>query len=182
LLQFHGLSAAAEICMESTAFQVRPATPQDVPSLVRMGRSLLANEKTEDVLRITQESWLRNGFGPNPRITAYIAEHAGTCVGMITCSERYYTGWPEPTFYVSDMWVEPPFRRRGVARALLGRVAAHAIARGSPMIELTVQEDSPARNLYRSCGFDRVRHSVSYVAGTAALAELAIGTKALQGA
>ena len=63
---------------------------------------------------------------------------------MATCSERYYTGWPEPALYVGDLFVDPAFRRRGVARALLSRVAALAITRGSPMIELTVRDDNEA--------------------------------------
>ena len=144
--------------MQPIAFLVRAATPADVGLLVRMKLALAAAEKAEHAVRATEQDWLRNGFGPHARFTAYIAEHEGAGIGMITCSERYYTGWPEPTIYVADIFVEPRYRRRGIARALLGRVAALAIARGSPMIELTVREDNSARNLYRHCGFQRVGH------------------------
>jgi GNAT superfamily N-acetyltransferase len=166
--------------MQPIAFVVRPATPADIESLVRMKLALAAAEKAEDAVRATGQDWLRNCFGPNARFTAYIAEHEGAGIGMITCCERYYTGWPEPTIYVADMFVEPRYRRRGIARALLAQVAALAINRGSPMIELTVREDNPARNLYRHCGFQRVRHCVNYVAGVSALAELAAETWAPQ--
>jgi ribosomal protein S18 acetylase RimI-like enzyme len=159
--------------MRRIAFEVREARPADVPSLVRMKLQLAIAEKAEHAVRATERDWLRDGFGPNPRFAAFLAEHEAAVIGMVTCSERYYTGWPEPAIYVGDIYVEPSFRRRGVAGALLARVAAHAIARASPMIELTVREDNPARNLYRRCGFERVGHCVNYVAGVARLVELA---------
>jgi ribosomal protein S18 acetylase RimI-like enzyme len=164
--------------MQPLGFLVRPATPADVGSLVRMKMALAATEKAEFAVRSTAQDWLRDGFGSGARFTAFIAEHEGAAIGMITCSERYYTGWPEPTIYVVDIFVEPRHRRRGIARALLGRVAALAIARGSPMIELTVRDDNPARNLYRRCGFQRVGHCVNYVAGLPTLAKLTAESEA----
>jgi ribosomal protein S18 acetylase RimI-like enzyme len=167
--------------MEPIAFHVRQAMPADVGSLMRMKMALAAIEKAEYAVKSTEQDWLRSSFGENARFTAYIADHEGAAIGMITCSERYYTGWPEPTIYVVDIFVEPRYRRRGVARALLGRVAALAVARGSPMIELTVREDNPARKLYRRCGFHRVGHCVNYVAGLPTLAKLTAESKALLG-
>jgi ribosomal protein S18 acetylase RimI-like enzyme len=156
-----------------TACLVRAARPQDVPALMRMKWLLAHAEHAEHALRASEHDWLRDGFGPQARFSAFIAELGGAAVGMITCSERYYTGWPEPAIYVGDIFVDEPFRRRGVARALLGRVAKHAIARSSPMIELTVRADSAARAFYSRCGFEVVQESVNYVAGGPALARLA---------
>jgi len=101
--------------MQPTAFLVRQATPADIGSLMRMKMALAATEKAEYAVRATEQDWLRSGFGPDARFTAYIAEHEGAGIGMITCSERYYTGWPEPTIYVVDIFVEPAHRRRGLA-------------------------------------------------------------------
>jgi GNAT superfamily N-acetyltransferase len=164
----HGLRGGS---LQPLGFLVRQATPADVGALVRMKMALAASEKAELAVRSTAQDWPRDGFGSNARFTAFIAEHESAGIGIITSSERYYTGWPEPTIYV-DIFVEPGYRRRGTARALLGRVAALAVARGSPMIELTVCDDNPARNLYRCCGFQRVGHCVNYVAGLPTLAKL----------
>jgi len=161
--------------MPPIACLVRAAQPKDVAALVRMKLLLAKAEHAEHAVRATEQDWLRDGFGPNARFSAFIAELDGLPVGMITCNERYYTGWPEPAIYVGDLFVEPRLRRHGVARALLGRVAAHAIARGSPMIELTVRDDNAARDFYRRCGFQLVEECVNYVAGAPALAELAAG-------
>jgi ribosomal protein S18 acetylase RimI-like enzyme len=49
--------------------------------------------------------------------------------------------------------LEAASRRNGVARALIARVAAHATAIGSPMVEPSVRADNPAQLLYRQAGF-----------------------------
>jgi GNAT superfamily N-acetyltransferase len=152
---------------------VRVVAPEDVPALVRMKLLLARAEGAECAVRATEQDWLRDGFGPQARFAAFIAEHDGAPIGMATCSERYYTGWPEPAIYLGDLFVEEAFRRRGVARALLARVAAYAVARGSPMVELTVRDDNAARAFYRRCGFEAVHECVSYVAGRPALIRLA---------
>jgi ribosomal protein S18 acetylase RimI-like enzyme len=166
--------------MQPIACQVRAALPADVPALVRMKLLLAEAEHAEHAVRATAVDWLRDGFGPHARFSAYVAELDGAPVGMITCSERYYTGWPEPAIYVGDVFVEQRFRRRGVARALLGRVAAHALSLRSPMIELTVRDDNAARDFYRRCGFQVVEECVNYVAGGPALAALAGEAMSLQ--
>jgi hypothetical protein len=103
-----------------------------------------------------------------------VAERAGAVVGMVTASERYYTSWAGSTLYVQDIYVDPPHRGRGIGTALLGCVAALALERGSPLVELTVRADSPARRLYRRVGFQQV-NCASYVAAGAGLATLGHG-------
>jgi ribosomal protein S18 acetylase RimI-like enzyme len=151
---------------------VRAARPEDVPALVRMKCLLARAEDAEHAVRSTEQDWLRDGFGPHPRFRAFVAELEGSVIGMVTCSDRYYTGWPEPAIFVGDLFVEVRFRRRGIARLLLGRVAAHAIACRSPMIELTVRDENAARAFYQRCGFEVVEKCVNYVAGGPALAML----------
>lgn len=80
--------------MQPIAFLVRQATRADIGSLVRMKMALAVVEKAECAVRATEQDWLRGGFGPNARFTAFIAEHEGASIGMTTRSERFYTGWP----------------------------------------------------------------------------------------
>jgi ribosomal protein S18 acetylase RimI-like enzyme len=156
---------------------VRAATPADVPALLRLKRQLAILEKAEFVLRATEGDWLRDGFGPQAQFTAFVAEHAGTIVGMVTASERYYTSWAGCTLYIQDIYVDPRYRGRGIGAALLGCVAALALERGSPLVELTVREDNPARGLYRRVGFQQVA-CANYVAAGAALVTLAEAVRA----
>jgi ribosomal protein S18 acetylase RimI-like enzyme len=157
---------------------VRPARPADVPSLLAMKRQLAIGEDAECALRATERDWLRDGFGPQARFAAFVAECDGAIVGMVTVSERYYTSWAGCTLYIQDIFVEPAQRGRGIASMLLSRVAAYALERGSPLVELTVREDNPARRLYRRRGFSRVP-AVHYVLAGTALAELAVAAEDL---
>jgi ribosomal protein S18 acetylase RimI-like enzyme len=154
------------------AYHVRPAVPADVPALLRLKRQLAIQEKAEVALRATEGDWLRDGFGPRAQFTAFVAEQASAVIGMVTASERYYTSWAGCTLYIQDIYVDPPYRGRGMGAALLGCVAALALARGSPVVELAVRADNPARRLYRRVGFQQV-DCASYVAATPALARLA---------
>jgi ribosomal protein S18 acetylase RimI-like enzyme len=158
------------------AAHVRAATPADVPALLRLKRQLAILEKPELALRATEGDWLRDGFGPRAQFTAFVAERAGTIVGMVTASERYYASWAGSTLYIQDIYVDPPHRGRGIGTALLGCVAALALERGSPLVELTVRADNPARRLYRRVGFRQV-NCASYVAAGAGLATLAMAIR-----
>jgi ribosomal protein S18 acetylase RimI-like enzyme len=163
--------------VQDMAFSVRPAAPADVPALLRLKRELATLENAEFVLRATAQDWLRDGFGPQRRFTAFVAEHAGAVVGMVTASERYYTSWAGCTLYIQDIYVEPVWRGRGLGTALLACVAALAVGRGTPLIELTVREDNPARGLYGRLGFHQVQ-CANYVVAGPALAKLAAPVRA----
>jgi ribosomal protein S18 acetylase RimI-like enzyme len=155
------------------AFAVRAAVPSDIPALLDMKWQLAILERAEFAMRATEQDWLRDGFGPDARFHAYVAEQDAAVIGMVTVSERYYTGWGGSSLYVQDIYVGRAHRQRGVASALLARVAARAIERGCPFVELIVRDDNPARKLYRRTGFVPVKHSLAYVLGGSALAELA---------
>jgi ribosomal protein S18 acetylase RimI-like enzyme len=158
--------------VQEFAFSVRPAVPADVPALLRLKRQLAILENAEFVLRATAQDWLRDGFGAQARFRAFVAEHAGAVVGMVTASERYYTSWAGCTLYIQDIYVEPAWRGRGMGAALLRCVATLALERGSPLVELTVREDNPARRFYARVGFHQVE-CANYVIAGPALANLA---------
>lgn len=61
---------------------------------------------------------------------------------------------PPRALYVDSLATAPEFRRRGIARALLERVAAEARERGCTHVALETEvENFAARALYRSAGF-----------------------------
>jgi [ribosomal protein S18]-alanine N-acetyltransferase len=64
---------------------------------------------------------------------------------------------------LGDLAVEPAFRRRGVARALLARVLAECAARGARTLYLEVREsNAAARALYERAGFEMVGRRREY--------------------
>jgi predicted N-acetyltransferase YhbS len=159
--------------MRSASFRVRAAEPADIPALMRLKRALAQGEDSLHAVCATEADWLRDGFGPDAGFTAFVAEDAGAIVGMATCSRRSITGWNGPVIFLQDLFVEPAHRERGVANALMARVAALACDLGSPIIELTVRADNPAQTFYMRSGFRPVPQCLTYVLAGPALAALA---------
>src|SRR5512135_3099364 len=92
-------------------------------------------------VRATEGDWLRDGFGADAGFIAFVAETGDTVIGMATCSQRVVTGWNGPVVFLQDLFVEPAYRRQGIASALMARVAALACDLGSPIVEPTVRSD-----------------------------------------
>ncbi len=171
------------------SYQVRAAEPRDIPALMRLKLALAEGENSGQAVRAGEADWLRDGFGPDAGFTAFVAESDGAVVGnvvvgMATCSQRRITGWNGPVVFLQDLYVEPAHRDRGLARALMARVAALARELGSPIVELTVRADNPAQAFYLRSGFTPLPQCLTFVlAGPAldALAEQDRETLALAG-
>jgi ribosomal protein S18 acetylase RimI-like enzyme len=159
----------------SVAVRIRTATPADIPALMRAKHELARLDDTDIAVIAGEDDWRRDGFGPQARFFSLVAEQEGLVIGMLTCSERYFTGWVGPTFVIQDLYVDAEHRNRGIGRALLAQVAALARDRGVPLIELTVRADNPARRFYGLLGLQPVRNCLPYVLVGQALSELAAG-------
>ena len=157
-----------------SSLRTRPAKPGDVPALFRMKQQLSRDEGNEGVLRATERDWLRDGFGPDARFRCFLAEQAGTPVGMVTYSEQYMTALGGTIFSVQDLFVEPAARRHGAGRLLLARVAAAAAERGIPLIQLTVLDGNPAGAFYHRLGFRHLPECLTYAIGGQPMLELAL--------
>jgi ribosomal protein S18 acetylase RimI-like enzyme len=155
------------------AFQVRAATPADIPALMRLKRLLAEDENSLHAVHAGAADWLRDGFGEHAGFSAFVAEQDSAVVGMATCSRRVITGWNGPVIFLQDLFVEPAHRRRGIARALMARVAAYARELGSPIVELTVRADNAAQVFYRQNGFIPLPQCLTYVIFGPALTALA---------
>jgi ribosomal protein S18 acetylase RimI-like enzyme len=160
--------------MRSASFRVRAAEPADVQALMRLKRLLAQAEDSLHAVRASEADWLRDGFGTDAGFCAFVAQdEAGAIIGMATCSRRTITGWNGPVIFLQDLFVESAHRRRGIARALIARVAALAREVGSPIVELTVRADNPAQRFYLSNGFQPLPQCLTYILAGPALATLA---------
>ena len=86
----------------------------------------------------------RRLFG-DPRATLFAAKSGGAISGT---GVAYATGSTAGVYWVG---VPPRFRRRGVARALVHRILAHAAARGHARV--TLQASAAGQPLYDALGF-----------------------------
>jgi ribosomal protein S18 acetylase RimI-like enzyme len=161
------------------SFQVRAAQPTDIPALMRLKRLLAEGENAQHAVRATETHWRRDGFGPNAGFCAFVAEDGDHIIGMATCSKRVVTGWNGPVVFLQDMFVEVDRRQRGVAHALMMRVAAYAREVGSPIVEFTVRSDNPAAQaFYRQAGCMPLPECLTYVLAGPSLTALADQDKA----
>jgi ribosomal protein S18 acetylase RimI-like enzyme len=152
---------------------IRPARVQDIADLIRMKIALATADGTLDAVRATPGEWERDLFGSAPRFVAFVAEHDHAAIGMAICSERFVTGWGGPTVYLQDLFVDPAHRRRGIGEALMAQIAAFAVKRGSPIIEINVRADNPACHFYRETGFQEVTNCAVYFGDANVLHRLA---------
>jgi GNAT superfamily N-acetyltransferase len=75
----------------------------------------------------------------------YVADEDGSVVGFATWAKA------GGTIELEDLFVDPLWRRRGIATALVGRVVGVLRARGVEFLEVTA--NPPAREFYSAAGF-----------------------------
>ena len=75
---------------------------------------------------ITEVDLVRDGFGPQPKFRALIAEWEGQAAGYALFFGFYSTWEGRPGLFLEDLFVREPFRGKGIGKALLGKVAGIA--------------------------------------------------------
>ena len=132
---------------------IRPATPADVPTILRFIRELAAYEREPDAVLATEADLLRDGFGPTPRFWALIAEHDGAPAGFALYFTSYSTWRGHHGIRLEDIYVTPSLRGKGIGKALLVRLAQIAVEQGCPRLEWDVLEwNAPAIGVYERLG------------------------------
>ena len=138
---------------DSRGILLRPAVPDDVPVIVSLIGALAEYERLESECRSDPVSLHRHLFGPHPYAEVILAEVEGTAAGFALFFHSYSTFLTKPGIYLEDLFVRPPFRGRGVGRALLGRLAALAVERGCGRLEWSVLKwNEPAIGFYLGLG------------------------------
>ena len=61
---------------------IRPAPPPDLPTILRFIHELATYEREPDAVLATEQDLLRDGFGPEPRFRAIIAEFEDQPAGL----------------------------------------------------------------------------------------------------
>lgn len=133
--------------------QIRNATPEDVPEIVRLIRALADYEKLSDEVLATEEQLRQSLFGPRPAAETVLAWLDGRAIGLAVFFSNYSTFRGRAGLYLEDLFVEPAQRGRGYGKALLQHVARLAVERGCERMEWSVLDwNTPAIEFYRSLG------------------------------
>lgn len=138
-------------------FSIRPATPDDAPLLHALILELADYERMlEEARDGSDPEALREHLRPDaaPRVEAFIAEVEGEgAAGFALCYHHYSTFHTNWGVYLEDLYVRPAHRGRGIGLALMRRVAALALERGSVRMEWQVLDwNTPAIDFYEALG------------------------------
>jgi ribosomal protein S18 acetylase RimI-like enzyme len=124
---------------------IRLGTPADLDAASSVyRRASLSNAGDRDNLLAHPEFLILGPEGLAEGRT-HVAEKDGTVVGFATWAEA------DGTIDLEDLFVDPDYRRRGIASELVRRIAEVLRARGVQRLEVTANPH--AMEFYRSAGF-----------------------------
>jgi GNAT superfamily N-acetyltransferase len=145
---------------------IRPATPADVPTMLRFIHELATYEREPDAVIATEADLLRDGFALAPDGTAHdspirfrtliaelVKDNHATPAGFALFFTSYSTWLGHHGIRLEDLYVTPSLRGKGIGRALLTRLAQIAVDEGCPRLEWDVLDwNAPAIAVYEKIG------------------------------
>jgi GNAT superfamily N-acetyltransferase len=133
---------------------IRAATVDDVTLLRTLIRELAEFERELERVTIEETDLARDGFGPNPKFRALIAEWDGQPAGYALFF-GYYSTWTGRGLFLEDVFVRESFRGRGIGKGLLASVARIAVQENCYGVQWEVLDwNEKAIELYKSLGAD----------------------------
>ena len=133
--------------------RIRAAVPADIPLILELIRELAEYEREPQAAVATQQSLLRDGWGPEPKFRCVIADWDGQPAGFALYFYNYSTWQGRPGLYLEDLFVRPVFRGKGIGKALLVYLAQVAVAENCGRFQWQVLDwNTPAIEFYESLG------------------------------
>jgi len=137
-------------------FLIRSATAEDAEAIGELAREfadyLRALGDPSD-LGFDAETYLRDGFGPNPAFSGLVAESGGEILGYLLYHPGYEMDNAARILHIIDLYVRERWRRQGAGRALME--AAANICRqlgGTQLFWLVYVRNKLAFAFYESVG------------------------------
>jgi GNAT superfamily N-acetyltransferase len=131
---------------------IRKAVETDAAEIARLANLFGRLEgEPEDIF--SAAIVLRDGFGPKPAFEALLAERDGSAVGYALFDEFYNSEIPGRGLWLSDLFVEPGSRGKGLGKRLMAAVARAAVERGCVSLWWGVRNrNEKARAFYATLG------------------------------
>lgn len=135
-------------------FTIRAATAADVPLILTLIRELAEFERLAHEVVADEVQFSRQLFGERPAAEVLLAESAtGEAAGFALFFPNFSTFLGRPGIYLEDLFIRPAWRKRGIGRALLQRIAALAVERGCGRVEWAVLDwNENAIEFYQKLG------------------------------
>lgn len=133
-------------------FQVRKATKNDMPSVLKLINELAVYEREPDAVEVTVADLERDGFGDQPLFNCFVAEAEDEILGMALFYNRYST-WKGKTIHLEDLIVNEDYRGKGIGMQLYKKVMQFALEENIKRVEWVVLDwNTPAVNFYKNTG------------------------------
>jgi ribosomal protein S18 acetylase RimI-like enzyme len=140
---------------------IRAATLSDLEALLPLvrGYRIFYKQQPDDAReREFIETHLNNGTS-----AIYVAEVDGRAAGFMQLFRTYSTVHLAAAWILEDLFVEPQYRKRGIAAALLQRAVEHAREDdASGMFLETAADNVPAQSVYEAAGWTREGRFLKY--------------------
>jgi len=157
-----------------TSLTIRPATREDIPTILHFVRELAIYEKAEHEMQSTSAHLERTMFCENPAVFGLICLDGDTPVGFAVYFFNYSTWQGRHGLYLEDLYVSPECRGRGAGKALLQHLAAIAVDKDCGRFEWSVLDwNAPSIAFYESLGAKPQSEWIRYRMTGQALEDLA---------
>ena len=133
-------------------FSLRAATEDDVPPVLQFIKALAAYEKMSDEVVATVDSVRRSVFEQG-RAKVLIGELEGQPVAFALYFYNYSTFLGRSGLYLEDLFVYPPYRSKGLGKAIFATLAKIAVDEGCGRMEwVCLDWNQPSIAFYRGMG------------------------------
>lgn len=135
------------------SLKIREASVNDVPLILEFIKALADYEKLSQDVVATTETLKTTLFGERPFAECLIAEWHGKPAAFALFFHNYSTFLAKPGLYLEDLFVQPEFRKFGIGKAMLQKLAGIAIDRNCGRFEWSVLDwNQPAIDFYLKLG------------------------------
>jgi GNAT superfamily N-acetyltransferase len=136
---------------------LRPATVDDVPTILRCIQGLAEYERLGHECKATEALLRESLFGEAPAAEVTLALAGDLPAGFALWFRSYSTFLARPGIYLEDLFVFPEFRGLGIGKQLLTSLARTAVERGYGRLEWAVLDwNVDAIGFYESLGAVRM--------------------------
>ncbi|OED42242.1 GNAT family N-acetyltransferase [Flavobacteriaceae bacterium (ex Bugula neritina AB1)] len=119
-------------------YRIRNAVVEDMGQVLDLIKELAVFEKEpENIVEITEEDLIREGFCEHPLFTCFVAETEKGIEGMALVYYRFST-WKGKTIHLEDLIVKESMRGVGIGKALYTRVMQYAKEKKVKRVEWNV--------------------------------------------
>jgi GNAT superfamily N-acetyltransferase len=156
------------------SFTVSQIVPAEIPELLTLVRELARFERLEHEVQATVESLHDSFFGPQPAAGALIARQGEELAGYAIYFFTFSSFAGRPGLWLDDVYVRPAFRRQGLGRALLARLAGLAAQRHCGRFEWSaLRWNQNALQFYANLGARQLDEWVTFRMNEQAIKRLA---------